>query len=72
MLVPVGNLAFQAVVTFVVDNFTRRFNGGNLALVGTRLAGFSALVAPAQPEFQRHPYRQPKRITAISKNSIAR
>ena len=49
MLVRIGYLALQAVVALVIDNLTGGFNGGNLALMSTGLAGFAALISPAQP-----------------------
>ena len=49
MIIPVGHLAFQAVVAFVVDNFAGGFDSGDLALVSARLAGCAALHSAPQP-----------------------
>lgn len=49
MFIPAGYLALQVVVAFVVDNSAGGFDGGDLALVSTGLAGLTTFVAPAQP-----------------------
>ena len=49
LVVPIGDLALQAVMAFVVDDLTRGLDRGDLALVTAGLAGRAALIATAQP-----------------------
>ena len=49
LVIPIGYLALQAVVAFVVDDLACGFYCGNLALVGAGLAGLAALTSAAQP-----------------------
>ncbi len=49
MIVPVGDLALQAVVAFIVDNFAGGFYCRYLTLMGTGLAGCAAFYPAAQP-----------------------
>ena len=49
VFIPVGHLAFQAVMAFVIDDFPGRLDGRNLALCRACLTGLAALLAAAQP-----------------------
>ena len=49
MFIPVGHLAFQAVVALVVNNLAGGLDGGYLALMSAGLTRFATLIASAKP-----------------------